>query len=105
MGQAPRAIYASEEEPQSDGGWYDDMRDGRSVSAERQYKRKDGSVFWCKLVGKAIDPAHPREGAIWIYDDVTAEHAARASLEASRDALERAVPNRTAELEHTKART
>ncbi len=104
IGQATRAIYASEEEHQSDGGWYDDMRDGRSVSAERQYRRKDGSVFWCKLVGKAIDAANPREGAIWIYDDVTAEHAARESLEASRNALERAVAERTAELEQAKAR-
>ncbi|HEY3077591.1 MAG TPA: EAL domain-containing protein, partial [Burkholderiales bacterium] len=104
IGQSTRAIYCTPEEYERDDGWYDDMRDGRSVSSERQYRRKDGSVFWCKLVGKAIDPAHPREGAIWIYDDVTAEHAARASLEASRDALERAVAERTAELEQAKAR-
>src|SRR5260221_3352499 len=73
------------------------MRDGRSVSAERQYRRKDGTTFWCKLVGKAIDPAAPREGTIWIYDDVTIEHEARASLE-------KAVAERTAELEEAKAR-
>jgi diguanylate cyclase (GGDEF)-like protein/PAS domain S-box-containing protein len=104
IGQSTRSIYCTPEEYDRDGGWYDEMHDGRSVSSERQYRRKDGSVFWCKLVGKAIDPAHPREGTIWIYDDVTAEHAARASLEASRDALERAVADRTAELEQAKAR-
>jgi diguanylate cyclase (GGDEF)-like protein/PAS domain S-box-containing protein len=104
IGQSTRAIYGVVEEWQRDGGWYDDLREGRAVSAERQYKRKDGSVFWCKLVGKAIDPAHPSEGSIWIYDDVTAEHAARAHLEASRDALEKAVAERTAELEQAKAR-
>src|SRR3989442_2250643 len=104
IGQSTRAIYCTPEEYDRDGGWYDDMHDGRSVSSERQYRRKDGAVFWCKLVGKAIDPAHPSEGAIWIYDDVTAERAARASLEASRDALERAVADRTAELEQAKAR-
>ena len=104
IGQSTRAIYCSAEEYEHDGGWYDDMSDGRSVTAERQYRRKDGTVFWCKLVGKAIDPAHPRDGSIWIYDDVTAEHAARESLEASRDALERAVAQRTAELEEAKAR-
>src|SRR6266850_5083037 len=104
IGQSTRAIYGSGEEWDDDGGWYDDMRDGRAVSSERQYQRRDGTAFWCKLVGKAIDPAHPREGSIWIYDDVTAEHAARASLEASRDALERAVADRTAELEQAKAR-
>jgi len=55
-------------------------------------------MFWCKVVGKAIDPQHPEEGTIGIYEDITAEHAARESLEATRDALERAVGERTAEL-------
>ena len=104
IGQGTLAIYSSRADWERDGSWYDDLRQGQAVSAERQYKRKDGSVFWCKLVGKAIDPAHPREGSIWIYDDVTAEHAARAHLEASRDALEKAVAERTTELEQAKAR-
>ena len=63
-------------------------------------------LFWCKVVAKAIDPKHPEEGAIAIYDDITAERATLASLEASRDAaeasrevLERAVAERTAELQ------
>src|SRR5205814_1665581 len=80
------------------------MRAGRSVTAVRESRRKDGSRFWCKLVGKAIDAPNPSAGAIWIYDDVSAEHAARESLEASRDALERAVAQRTAELQEAKAR-
>jgi len=54
---------------------------GESFSEERRAKRKDGSVFWCKVVGRAIDFARPAEGAIWIYDDVTAEHEGRAALE------------------------
>src|SRR5204863_2840440 len=104
IGQSTRAIYGNADEWQHDGGWYDEMRDGGAVSSERKYKRRDGSEFWCKLVGKAIDPARPREGTIWIYDDVTAEHAAREQLEASRDALEKAVAERTVELEQAKAR-
>jgi diguanylate cyclase (GGDEF)-like protein/PAS domain S-box-containing protein len=75
------------------------MKRGEAVSLERQYRRKDGSLFWCKLVGRAIDAARPDDGSIWIYDDITAEHAARESLERSRDALERAVAERTAELQ------
>ena len=104
VGRGSEAIYLSREQHAADAAWYDEMRDGRSVSAEREYKRKDGSRFWCKLVARAIDPARPQEGSIWIFDDVSAEHAARASLEASRDALERAVGQRTAELEEAKAR-
>jgi diguanylate cyclase (GGDEF)-like protein/PAS domain S-box-containing protein len=104
LGQSTRPIYCSSAEWQADAAWYAEMREGRAITAERRFRRKDGSLFWCKLVGKAIDPANPRAGSIWIYDDVTAEHAARESLEASRDALERAVAERTAELEEAKAR-
>jgi diguanylate cyclase (GGDEF)-like protein/PAS domain S-box-containing protein len=104
IGRSTEEIYSSREQHAADSAWYDEMSDGRQISAERLYRRKDGTSFWCKLVGKAIDPRHPRDGAIWIYDDVTAEHVARESLEASRDALERAVAERTAQLEEAKAR-
>ena len=68
-----------------------------AAPVERRYRRKDGSVFWCKAVGKPVDAARRGEGSIWIFDDVTAEHAAR-------DALERAVAERTAELQAANAR-
>jgi diguanylate cyclase (GGDEF)-like protein/PAS domain S-box-containing protein len=84
---------------------YPRLATGETYVAERQLRRKDGSLFWCKVVAKAIDPANPEEGAIAIYEDITAERAARDALEASRDAaeasreaLERAVAERTAEL-------
>ena len=104
VGRSGEAIYRSAAEHQADAAWYEQMQGGASVSGERQLRRKDGSSFWCKVVGRAIDPAQPLEGSIWIYEDVTAEHEARRSLEASRDALERAVADRTAELEDAKAR-
>src|SRR5204863_376078 len=71
VGQSSRAIYSTTEAFEHDAAWYEQMRDGRSVTAERQYRRKDSSLFWCKVVGKAIDPRHPLEGAIWIFDDVS----------------------------------
>jgi diguanylate cyclase (GGDEF)-like protein/PAS domain S-box-containing protein len=104
VGSSIETIYRSPEEQRADAAWYAEMRSGAAVSGERQYRRRDGSTFWCKLVGRAIDPAHPLEGSIWIYDDVTAEHEARLSLEASRAALERAVAERTVQLEEAKAR-
>ena len=67
-------------------------------TSELQFQRKDGSLFWCKLIGRAIDPLRPDEGSIWIYDDVSDEHAARAALAASNDELERKVEKRTREL-------
>jgi diguanylate cyclase (GGDEF)-like protein/PAS domain S-box-containing protein len=85
---------------------YADLAATGSYSVEQQVRRKDGSTFWCKVVAKAIDPKKPEEGAISIYEDITAERATRESLkasrdaaEASRDALERAVAERTVELQ------
>jgi len=73
------------------------LAEGLAFTAEYPVVRKDGSTFWCKFVGRAIDPANLEEGAIWIYDDVTSEHEMRASLE-------RAVAERTAELQAANAR-
>jgi diguanylate cyclase (GGDEF)-like protein/PAS domain S-box-containing protein len=90
---------------------YADMASTGAYTVEQQVRRKDGSTFWCKVVAKAIDPARPEEGAISIYEDITAERASRESLVASRDAaeasrevLERAVAERTVELQATNER-
>ncbi|HEX2200053.1 MAG TPA: EAL domain-containing protein [Burkholderiales bacterium] len=92
LGCGTEVIYADTPSWNDDAAFYAQMQRGEAVSTERRYRRKDGSLFWCKLVGKAIDAARPHEGSIWIYDDVTAEHAARESLE-------RSVAERTAELQ------
>ncbi|HEX7054758.1 MAG TPA: EAL domain-containing protein [Burkholderiales bacterium] len=104
VGRSAEVIYADPAQFARDAALHEELRSGRAVSGERLLRRKDGSTFWCKLVGRAIDPARPLEGSIWIYDDVDAEHQARQSLEASRAALERAVAERTMELEEAKAR-
>ena len=104
LGKSTEVVFSTREEFEHDADGYGKLARGETVAVERQYRRRDGSLFWCKVVGKAIDPARPHEGSIWIYDDVTADHAARQSLEASRAALERAVAERTAELEEAKAR-
>jgi len=92
IGQSSRIIFDSD----SDYGVfaeaaYATLAEGAAFSTEQRFRRKDGSLFWCKVVGRAIDAARPLEGAIWIYDDVSAERAAR-------EALERAVAERTVEL-------
>jgi diguanylate cyclase (GGDEF)-like protein/PAS domain S-box-containing protein len=104
IGSSTEGIFRTREEYEAAGDWYAELAMGEAFTIEQQFKRKDGSVFWCKLVGRAVDPARPLEGTIWIYDDVSAERAARESLEASRDELERAVASRTAELQTANAR-
>ena len=104
IGRRTEVIYPSREGWEEEEALYEKLQRGEAISTERQYRRKDGALFWCKLVVKAIDAARPREGSIWIYDDVSVEHAAREALERSRDELERAVAERTAELQAANAR-
>lgn len=76
---------------------YDALARSEAYTEERQLRRKDGDTIWCKVVGRAVDPARPLDGSIWIYDDISAEHEARESLE-------RVVAERTAELKAANAR-
>jgi diguanylate cyclase (GGDEF)-like protein/PAS domain S-box-containing protein len=119
VGQSSEILFASHADYVAAGErMYPHLATGETYVNERQQRRKDGSLFWCKVVARAIDPAHAEEGAIVIYEDITAERAARSlleasrdaaeaskkSAEASRDALERAVAERTAELKQANER-
>jgi diguanylate cyclase (GGDEF)-like protein/PAS domain S-box-containing protein len=39
--------------------------------AEYQFRRRDGSLFWGRVRGKAVDPASREAGTIWMIEDVT----------------------------------
>ena len=105
VGKSTAFLFGSGEDYEAAGArMYAQLATGSAFVVERELRRRDGSMIWCKVVIKAIDPAHPEEGAIGIYEDITAERAARATLEASRDALERAVAQRTEELQSANRR-
>jgi diguanylate cyclase (GGDEF)-like protein/PAS domain S-box-containing protein len=92
LGQSAERVHASQEAFEEFGRTaYAAMARGEAYTEERPLRRKDGSLLWCKVVGKSADPSHSAEGAIWIFDDVSAEHA-------TRESLERAVAERTVEL-------
>ena len=45
---------------------------GEPFEIEREMRRKDGSRFWCRILGQAVDPMRPSHGGtIWIADDIT----------------------------------
>ena len=77
---------------------YEHTSPGQTHVNEVRFKRADGSAFMCRSVGRRIDSGGSEQEWIWSFDDVSAEHAAREALQRSRDELERAVAERTAEL-------
>jgi signal transduction histidine kinase len=52
-------------------------------------KRKDGSLFWAEIFGKAVDDLDLAKGSIWTYLDIThrkqAEEEIRAALEQQKE--------------------
>jgi two-component system sensor histidine kinase/response regulator len=61
---------------------------GESYSVERLLPRKDGSTFWCRLVGRAIDPADVTgKGSVWIAEDITESKLAQEELRIASERL------------------
>ncbi len=55
---------------------------------ELQLARKDGSVFWGRFTGRAVDPADVAKGSVWILEDVTEERAAADVLREANERLD-----------------
>ncbi|HEY0491051.1 MAG TPA: EAL domain-containing protein [Telluria sp.] len=67
---------------------YPSLSEGRDFSEEREYIKRDGSIFWCMVSGCAIDPLHPNEGSIWVYADISERKQAEEKLRLSATVLE-----------------
>jgi diguanylate cyclase (GGDEF)-like protein/PAS domain S-box-containing protein len=90
LGQPGRLIYASDES-------YADIgpRVGKAFAergqfdTEIQMMRKDGSLFWCQLMGRPVDPKNMSAGTMWVLYDISDMRAQREQLEwaSSHDSL------------------
>ncbi|MGB9991194.1 bifunctional diguanylate cyclase/phosphodiesterase [Massilia sp. SM-13] len=60
------------------------LAQGRSLTLEVQMRRRDGTLFWCRCHGRAIDASDLTEGMVWIVEDIDEQ---RAQSEASRQLL------------------
>ncbi|MDF7807927.1 PAS domain S-box protein [Pontiellaceae bacterium B12219] len=71
-GASSRLLYLSEEDFIKLGEViYNELVTQQRVDRDVQFKRRDGSAFWCRLIGKALDPIRPDEGSIWMFEDIT----------------------------------
>ncbi|XLZ72461.1 bifunctional diguanylate cyclase/phosphodiesterase [Massilia sp. SR12] len=56
------------------------LEQGQSVTVELQLRRRDGSLFWCRTNGRALDPADPREGVVFILEDTNEQRMATEAM-------------------------
>ncbi|MES3023458.1 MAG: EAL domain-containing protein [Pseudomonadota bacterium] len=67
---------------------YPTLAQGHYFSEERQYRKRDGSLFWCLVSGCALDANHVGEGSIWVYADITERKLAEEKLRLAATVLE-----------------
>jgi diguanylate cyclase (GGDEF)-like protein/PAS domain S-box-containing protein len=53
---------------------------GEAFQTELNLRRKDGTLLWCRLLAKAVDPRATGEGTIWIAEDISESRRANESL-------------------------
>lgn len=77
---------------------------GQRFDIEIPMLRRDGNTFWCRLLGRALDPSDRSKGSIYIAEDITLRKQAQEVLMLARDELEQRVEERTRELAMANAR-
>lgn len=90
-GSSTRVLYPSDEAFDTFGSelYRELSQNGRSDNI-LQLRRNDGSNFWCRFVGQALDAASPQNGSIWLLEDISARKEAEEKLRLQTSALEAA---------------
>lgn len=87
FGQRARVLYESEAEYERLRRWAREaLLAGDPFDAEIPIRRRDGELVYCRLHATAIDPDNPREGTVWIVEDLEEQTRVRDELwNAQRD--------------------
>jgi PAS domain S-box-containing protein len=86
LGADSSAFYAGEETCRQVGKeGYAKLATGETYQIEALMRRKNGSVFWCNLTGRAVNPEILNEGSIWMLEDIDARRQAEDALRVSEE--------------------
>jgi two-component system sensor histidine kinase/response regulator len=73
VGKPTRIWYADEEGDHVGAEPYAQIWAGISHRREQQLVRRDGSHFWARLTGTAVDVHDRSKGTVWVIDDISTE--------------------------------
>ena len=80
-GKLTRSVYPSDEAYAEVGEFaYAAVAKGIVYDSELELMRKDGSSFWAKVYGRAMDPDNLPAGTIWVIEDISKRKRAEAAL-------------------------
>jgi len=84
QGKSTRLLYRSEERWQAAGvDTYRRLAFGGIVEGDARFARRDGTRLWCRVLGRALDPAAPEASSIFAFSDASERVAAELALRAS----------------------
>lgn len=91
IGKSVRIWYA-DDGAYNDAGKipYERIWNGDIHCREEELVRRDGSRFWARMTGTAVDPADHSKGIVSVIDDITNERLAMAQMAESREQAEAA---------------
>ncbi|CAA7624797.1 response regulator [Magnetospirillum sp. SS-4] len=65
---------------------------GETYQGDWEYRRKNGTTFWGRTSGRAIDRDDPAKGSVWVCDDITERRNSEQRIQQAEERL-RALTN------------
>lgn len=89
QGTTARIMYPSDEAYEEVANTaYRDLAEGKRADRVFQLVRGDGNSFWCRFLGKALNPAKPHDGSIWMFEDITERRQMEEALQEAQKQLQ-----------------
>ncbi|HKY22555.1 MAG TPA: ATP-binding protein [Vicinamibacterales bacterium] len=102
-GQSVRVVYARQEDFDEVGRVMESFPTTNRYVHERPLVAKDGSLLWCLIAGRMIEPHDPDSTSVWVVQDMSAKKQAEDQLARANQRLEQIVESRTLNLQKTNA--
>ena len=68
-----RFMFAGDAEFEAGISLYEPIWRGETQSLEKLYTRRDGAQIWCSVSGRAVQADDPKQGSVWLFEDITQE--------------------------------
>src|SRR5258708_2450941 len=66
VGAPTRDVYFTEQEYEQVAASYAELDQGHTHAREAWVRRQDGSGFWCRITGRAVQAGEPAKGYVWL---------------------------------------
>jgi diguanylate cyclase (GGDEF)-like protein/PAS domain S-box-containing protein len=75
------SVFTDEEWDKAARRGYDEIDQGRTYTYEQWVRRQDGSGFWCRISGRAVEAGDPSKGYVWLLEDISERKRTDEALE------------------------